>query len=131
MPSKLFGAIVMVMASALMLISSGCFSNGDLAGSSNTSPTPTAVKPKPRVESVIANTSGTQISYYATLDIKVKNEGSEGTILVIGSVTQAGKTSQNQMEVFLKQGEDHELKLTYPLVWQGGDFTTNVQAIVP
>jgi hypothetical protein len=46
-------------------------------------------------------------------------------------VSQAGKTAQNEMEVFLKQGESHEIKLTYPLVWQGGDFATNVQAIVP
>ena len=126
--SKLFGVIVLAIAAAMMLISTSC---SNIIGGSSDSPTPTLVKPKPRIESVVANTSGTQSAYFATLDIKVKNEGAEGTILVIGSVTQAGKTSQNQMEVFLKQGEEHELKLTYPLVWQGGEFTTNVQAIVP
>jgi hypothetical protein len=80
---------------------------------------------------VVASTSGVQGAYFATLDIKVKNTGAEGTILVQGAVTQAGNTVTREMEVFLKQGESHELKLTYPLVWQGGDFTSNVKAIVP
>jgi hypothetical protein len=35
------------------------------------------------------------------------------------------------MPVYLKQGETHELKLTFPLVWQGGDFTPNVQTVIP
>ena len=128
--NRLIGVVVLVIAAALMLISTGCFGTSP-ANSSGTSATPTVVKPQPRVESVVATTSGTRTSYFATLAIKVKNEGAEGTILVIGSVTQAGKTSKNEMEVFLKQGESHELKLTYPLVWQGGDFTTSVQALVP
>jgi len=115
---------------ALMALSTGCFGSS-MTNSSGTPATPALVKPQPRVENVGATTRGTKSSYYATLAIKVKNEGAEGTILVIGTVTQAGKSAQNDMEVFLKQGESHELKLTYPLVWQGGDFTTSVQAIVP
>ncbi len=127
---RLIGVVGLAVAVALMLVPTGCFGSG-AANGAGTSATPTVVKPQPRIESVVATTSGTRISYYATLAIKVKNEGAEGTILVIGSVTQAGKTAKNEMEVFLKQGESHELKLTYPLVWQGGDFTTSVQAIVP
>ena len=92
---------------------------------------PNAVKPQPQVEKVIATTSGTQSAYYATLDIKVKNTGAEGTILVKAAITQNGKSSSNEMPVFLKQNETHELKMTFPLVWQGGEFTSNVTAVIP
>jgi hypothetical protein len=89
------------------------------------------VKPQPRVENVVATTSGSPSAYYATLDIKIKNVGAEGTVLVQAAVTQNGKTSSNEMPVFLKKNETHELKLTFPLVWQGGDFTSSVKTIVP
>jgi len=89
------------------------------------------VKPAPEVASVIATTSGTEAAYFATLDIKVKNSGAEGTILVKAALTQAGKSNTNEMPVFLKQNESHELKLTFPLVWQGGEFTSKVETIVP
>ena len=111
-----------------MVLAVGCSSGG---GSSSESTTATVVKPQPQVESVVTTTSGTQSAYYATLDIKVKNNGAEGTILVQASVTQNGKTNQNEMPVFLKEGEEHELKLTFPLVWEGGNFTCAVLAIVP
>jgi hypothetical protein len=115
---------------ALMLVSTSCFS-GTTSGSSSNSATPTVLVPQPKVESVVATTSGTETAYYATLDIKVRNDGAEGTILVVASLTQGGKTNKNQMPVFLKKGESHELKMTFPLVWQGGEFTTNVQTIIP
>jgi hypothetical protein len=128
--SKLLVAAALVIAAALMLVTTSCFGNTGLTGSS-ASATPTVVKPNPQIESVVATTSGTKAAYYATLDIKAKNNGAEGTILVVASVVQNGKTSQNEMEVFLKQGESHELKMTFPLVWEGGIFTSNVQALVP
>jgi hypothetical protein len=127
---KLLVAAVLVIAAALMIFSTSCFANTGLTGSAATT-TPTVVTPNPRIEQVIATTSGTKSAYYATLDIKAKNEGAEGTILVIASVVQNGKTTTNEMEVFLKQGETHELKMTFPLVWQGGEFTSKVEAIVP
>lgn len=120
---------IAILLLALMLFTTGCFSSNTGA-----TPTPTgveAVKPKAKVEKVIATTSGTEDSYYATLDIRVKNEGAEGLILVIASVTQAGQTKQSQMPVYLKSGVSHELKMTFPLVWRGGEFTSNVQAILP
>ncbi len=128
--TKIYGAVVLVIAVALMLITSSCFGGTGITGSS-ASATPTVVKPQPRVESVVATTSGTQNAYFATLDIKVKNDGAEGTILVQATVTQSGKNSQNEMPVFLKQGESHELKMTFPLVWQGGEFTSNVKTVIP
>jgi len=125
----MFGAALVIMLAALLTLFSGCFNT-----SSSTTPTTNsseAVKPKPMVEKVIATTSGTEAAYFATLDIKVKNEGAEGTILVTGSITQANQTTQREMPVFLKEGESHELKLTFPLVWKGGDFTSNVKTAVP
>ena len=127
--SKVFGTAILIIIAVLMIASSGCFGSASGASSSGGSSTP--VKPKPSISEVIATTSGTQQAYYAILDIKAKNDGAEGTILVQASVTQAGTTNQREMEVYLKQGETHELKLTFPLIWKGGDFTTNAQAIVP
>jgi hypothetical protein len=124
-------SVAILLVLAIMLTATGCFGSN---GGSNTTPqtsTPIVVKPLPRIESVVATTSGNQKAYYVTLDIKVKNEGAKGTVLVQASVTQSGVTNQNEMAIFLKQGDSHELEMTFPLVWQGGVFTTNVQAIVP
>jgi hypothetical protein len=130
MKSKLFvSAALVIMLAALLTLLSGCFTSG--SSSTPTTSSTQAVKPKPSVENVIATTSGTADAYFATLDIKVKNEGAEGIILVIGKITQAGQTTQREMPVFLKDGESHEIKLTFPLVWRGGDFTSNVETLVP
>lgn len=125
---KLFGAAVLIMLVAFVFSVAGCSSKGD---NSSESSSPDVVRPDPQVSSVVASTSGSQSAYYTTLDIKVKNNGAEGTILVKASVTQADKTGENEMEVFLKKGEEHELKLTFPLVWGGGEFTCDAEAIVP
>jgi hypothetical protein len=109
----------------------GCFGVASGAGNSTGTPTPTVMMPNPVIEKVIATTSGTSHAYYATLDITVKNTGAEGLILVKASVTQNGKTSHDEMDVYLKTGKTNELKLTFPLVWQGGEFTSEVSAIVP
>jgi hypothetical protein len=122
------GAAIAVMLAALMVLSTSCFGGSNAQGTTSSSE---AVKPKPSVVKTVATTSGTETAYYATLDITVKNDGAEGTILVQASITQAGKTSQNSMPVYLKEGQDHELKLTFPLVWQGGDWTSSVQTIIP
>ena len=126
--SRLFGAVILVVLAASMVLAVGCSSK---SGSSSGSTTATVVKPQPTVESVVASTSGTQSAYYATLDIKVKNNGAEGIIEVQASITQSGKTSQTEMPLFLKKGEESELKLTFPLVWEGGEFTPEAHAIVP
>ena len=124
-----YGVAILILAAVLSAGLTGCFSKSN---SSSTEPTTlTAVKPAPEVVKVIATTSGTEAAYYATLDIRVKNNGAEGTVLVKATLTQNNKSSSNEMSVFLKQNESHELKLTFPLVWQGGDFTTNVESVVP
>jgi hypothetical protein len=127
--SRLLGVAVLFAAAAFMILATGCLGNSTAA--STPTGTPIVLMPQPQVESVVASTSGTQSGYFAILNIKVKNSGAEGTILVQASVTQNGRISQNEMPVYLQQGEEHELKLTFPLVWKGGDFTCNVQAVLP
>jgi hypothetical protein len=128
--ARVLGAVILVLSSLVALFSSSCFSGSNSNGSA-TATAVEVVKPQPRVENVVATTSGSPSAYYATLDIKIKNVGAEGTVLVQAAVTQNGKTSSNEMPVFLKKNETHELKLTFPLVWQGGDFTSSVKTIVP
>lgn len=123
------GAVILVLIAALSTGLMGCFPTS--GSTSIESAASSAVKPAPEVIKVVATTSGTQTAYYATLDIKVKNSGAEGTILVKATLTQKGSSSSNEMPVFLKQNETHELKLTFPLIWLGGDFTSNVETIVP
>ncbi len=126
----LSGIAISLLLTGLLLSVTGCFSPST-GGTTPTTSSTDAVKPNPKVVNVIRSTSGVEGAYFATLDITVKNDGAEGTILVQGSVTQAGKTSQAEMPVFLKQGQTSELKLTYPLVWKGGDISSSVQTLVP
>jgi hypothetical protein len=125
-----FGFIVIILVIAFMLVATSCFGNTGFTGGAS-SGTPTPIKPEPVVSSLVATTSGTQSAYYATLDVKVKNNGAEGTILVTASVTQGNVTNQNQMPVYLKQGEEHEVKMTFPLTWGGGEFKPNATASIP
>jgi len=125
---KYFVPVILVLILAISLLCSGCFVN---TTASTGSATPTTVKPVPQVVKVTATTSGTQSAYYATLDIIVKNTGAEGIILVQASVTQNGSTGSNEMPVYLMQNASHELKMTFPLVWGGGEFTSDVKAVVP
>jgi hypothetical protein len=127
----LSSATVIVTLVAITLVSTGCFGGNNNSGDGNSTPPANTAKPSPTVLPVAATTSGTETAYYTTLDIKVKNEGSEGIVLVKASVTQAGTTNTNEMPVFLSKGETEEIKLTFPLVWKGGDFTYNVQAALP
>jgi hypothetical protein len=124
---RILSVIIGIIIVSVILIVTGCF--GSASGSS--SDDSSTVKPKPTITKLIATTSGTEEAYYTILDIKVKNEGAEGTVLVQASVTQSGTTNQREMAVYLMQGETHELKLTFPLKWEGGDFTPKAVATVP
>jgi hypothetical protein len=112
------------------LLATSCF-GGTTGSGSTVSATPDVLRPKPSVLSTSANYSGTADGYFVTLDINIKNDGSEGTILVQATVTQAGKTSTNEMPVFVKKGATGETKMTFPLVWKGGDATYEVKAVTP
>jgi hypothetical protein len=126
---RLFGTIMVLVLIMLMVFTGGCFNS--IGGNGTATAITSSVKPVPVVQSVTATTSGTEGAYYAILDIKVKNTGAEGTILVIASVTQNQKTVQNEMPVYLMNGVTHELKMTFPLVWKGGEWTSEVHTILP
>jgi hypothetical protein len=129
-PRRIIGSLVMLTALGLGLLATSCFS-GTSGNSSTVSPTPDVLKPKPTVISSSANYSGTADGYYVTLDINIKNEGSEGTVLVQATVTQAGKSTTNEMPVFVKKGATGETKMTFPLVWKGGEATYTIKAVTP
>jgi len=105
--------------------------------SASTNPSPTAVsssaisKPNPTVLLVNATTAGIEDNYYAILNITAKNQGADGIIIVVGSITQAGQTQSNEIPVYLTSGSSQTVKLVFPLKWKGGDWTPSVQTEVP
>jgi hypothetical protein len=127
----LIWTFITVVLITLSFGASGCFVNSSAGSNTSNTTSQSVVIPAPEVVSVVASTSGTESAYYATLDIKVKNNGAEGTILVKATMTQNGKSNSNEMPVFLKQNQTQELKLTFPLVWMGGEFTSKVETVIP
>jgi hypothetical protein len=123
------GAIMAVTLVLLMVFMGGCFNTSSSSGTATA--ISSSVKPEPVIDSLTSTTSGTEGAYYAILDIKVKNNGAEGTILVIASVTQADKTIQNEMPVYLMKGVTHEMKMTFPLVWKGGEWKAEAHTAIP
>jgi len=127
-----FAAIVVLIAITAIL-ASACGGGG--AASTNTSPStvPSSEisKPNPSVVIVNATTSGVFDNHYAILDITAKNEGADGVVIVIGSITQAGQTQKNEIPVYLTKGTAQTVKLVFPLKWRGGDWTPTVTTEVP
>lgn len=120
---------ILILAFFIFALSS-CSKTNSLSSNSS-APSIAIVKPNPDIVSVVASTNGVQDAYYVTLDITIKNNGAEGTILVIASVAQAEKVEQNEMPVFIKSGQTQEIKMTFPLVWQGGNWNPSAKAFVP
>lgn len=127
---KFITMVIIIFSIFTGLLNAGCSLNTSSKSSNELAPAD-VLRPQPLVENVVATTSGTEKAYYVTLEIKVKNTGAEGTILVQAEVTQNGVTATNEMPVFLKQNQSHQIKMTFPLVWQGGAFTSNVKTFVP
>jgi hypothetical protein len=132
MKSVRFLSVTMLIALlALSILGTSCFGSDSASSTTTPSTVLEVVKPKPSVVNTSANYSGTENGYYVTLDINIKNDGSEGTILVQASVTQNGKTTTNEMPVFVKKGGNGETKMTFPLVWKGGEATYTIKAVTP
>ncbi len=128
---KLAGVIILIAIAAIMASACGG------GGSASTNPQPTAVassnisKPNPAVLLVNATTAGIEDNYYAILNITAKNEGADGVVIVVGSITQAGLTQTNEIPVYLASGSSQTVKLVFPLKWKGGDWTPSVQTEIP
>jgi hypothetical protein len=129
--TKLAGVIILIAIAALMASACGGGS------SASTNPKPTAVassnisKPSPVVLLVNATTAGVLDDYYAILNITAKNEGADGVVIVIGSITQAGLTQKNEIPIYLQSGSSQTVKLVFPLKWKGGDWTPTVETEIP
>jgi len=129
--TKLAGVIILIAIAAVMASACGG------GGSANTNPKPTSVpasdisKPRPTVLLVNATTAGVFENYYAILNITAKNEGADGVVILVASITQAGQTQKNEMPVYLTSGSAQTVKLVFPLKWKGGDWTPTVQTEVP
>ena len=130
--TKLAGVIILIAIAAVM--ASACGGGGS---SANTNPQSTSVpasdisKPRPTVLLVNATTAGMFENYYAILNITARNEGADGVVIVVASITQAGQTQKNEMPVYLTAGSAQTVKLVFPLKWKGGDWTPTVQTEVP
>lgn len=119
--------LAFVISALLLLIASGC-----AAAPTSPSPTPAGLeKPKPVVLEVKKGTGGTGESYYAVLDITVRNEGADGTAVVMASIIQGATTLRNEFPVFLPRNDKQTVRLIFPLKWGGGDFTHSVTVELP
>jgi hypothetical protein len=129
--TKLAGVIILIAIAAVMASACGGGS------SASTNPKPTAVassdisKPNPTVLLVSATTAGILDNYYAILNITARNEGADGIVIVVGTITQAGQTQRNEIPVYLTSGAAQTVKLVFPLKWKGGEWTPTVQTEIP
>ncbi len=138
---KGIGYLFIVLLITLALLP-GCGLFSSSSSTSTGTPSPAiATKPKPSVVDVTASTSGQLDYYYAILDITIKNDGADGTVLVTANVTQGGVTQGNvtqgqtiqtrEVPVSLAKNAKEMLRLVFPLKWKGGDWTPAVKVDLP
>ena len=129
-------ATVILLVVVAVVLFSACNSGG------GAEPTPTplgisasgrleVIKPKPVVLGISATTSGIFEGYYTVLNVAVRNDGADGMVILIGSISQANKTSQSELPVYLTRNATENLKIIMPLKWRGGEWTPSVVAEIP
>ncbi len=127
--TKLIGIVLLVAIAALL--ASACGGSSASTEDQTTMPSSQINKPQPTVVQVNATTAGVFEDYCAILDITVRNDGADGVVVVVGSITQAGETNKSEIPVSLTKGASQTVKLVFPLKWRGGDWTPNVSTEVP
>ncbi len=131
MKRSMLAGIVLLIAIASVL-ASACGGGANASSEAKTSVISSQInKPKPIVVLVNATTAGVFDNYYAILNITAKNDGADGMVVVVGTVTQAGETEKAEIPVSLSSGETQTAKLVFPLKWMGGEWTPNVETRVP
>ena len=131
MKRSMLAGIVLLIAIASVL-ASACGGGASASSDAKTSVISSQInKPKPTVVLVNATTAGVFDNYYAILNITTKNDGADGMVVVVGTVTQAGETEKAEIPVSLSSGETQTVKLVFPLKWMGGEWTPNVETRVP
>jgi hypothetical protein len=130
--TKFAGVITLIVLAAFL--ASAC---GGSSASTEAEPTKSYTqssqisKPKPKVVLVNATTAGVFENYFAILDITAKNEGADGVVIIVGSITQGDDTKRNEMPVFLTKDEAQTIRLVFPIKWRGGEWTPSVETEVP
>ena len=120
MKRPMLAGILLLIAIASVL-ASACGGGASASSDSKTSVISSQInKPKPTVVLVNATTAGVFDNYYAILNITVKNDGADGMVVVVGTVTQAAATNKAEIPVSLSSGETQTVKLVFPLKWMGG-----------
>ena len=127
--AKLAGILLSVALAAVL--ASACGGGGASTEAKTTMPSSQINKPKPTVVLVNATTTGVFDNYYAILDITARNDGADGMVVVVGTITQAGETKKAEIPVSLSSGDTQTVKLVFPLKWMGGEWTPNVTTEVP
>ena len=92
---------------------------------------PEIVKPQPVVVAVSAATTGVFEKYYAILDATIKNGGSDGMVLVVGTIAQGTETIKSEVPVYIPRDATLTIRLVFPLKWKGGEWTPSVQTEIP
>ena len=129
---RLMLAGILLLIAIASVLASACGGGASASSDSKTSVISSQInKPKPTVVLVNATTAGVFDNYYAILNITTKNDGADGMVVVVGTVTQAGETNKAEIPVSLSSGETQTVKLVFPLKWMGGDWTPNVTTEVP
>ena len=127
--AKLLAITILATLAAILFTASSC--SGGLHSTTSTPTPPEVIKPKPTVETVVATTSGMADKYYAILEITVRNDGADGTVIIVGGITQGGQTIENDFPLYITRNAKQVVRLVFPLKWNGGDWAPNVQAHVP
>ena len=127
--TKLAGVIILIALA--VAIASACGGGGSTTAPKPTMSSSEISKPRPTVLLVNATTAGVFENYYAILDITAKNEGADGVVIIVASITQGGETKKNEMPVFLTKDNAQTIRLVFPLKWRGGDWTPTVATEVP
>jgi hypothetical protein len=130
--TRFVGVVILVVLTAFLASACG-------GGSASTEAEPTSSytqssqisKPKPKVVLVNATTAGVFENYFAILDITAKNEGADGVVIIVASITQGSDTKTSEMPVSLKKDEAQSIRLVFPLKWRGGEWTPSVTTEVP
>lgn len=125
------GLSVLVIASVAM----SCGGGAAPAATTTTQPLqtqpPQVVKPKPVVVAVVASTTGVFDSYCAIVDSTIRNDGTEGVVVVVGNMSQGDQTTRSELPIYMARNATMTVRQVFPLKWKGGDWMPNIQVEVP
>lgn len=127
--------LIIVLAAIVLVLASACSRAVATTATPTLAPAQPAsaeiVKPKPVVLAVSASTSGMFDSYYAVLDVTLRNDGADGMVILVGSINQANTNTKGELPLYLGRNITQTVRLVLPLKWRGGDWTPSAVLEVP